>query len=371
MQGYAVLQPKDIPFYSMGFSRKRQSIRVGLAKVCAALAHNMQFYYYRIDRKIMGTKWSRALALLFCKEERELLEGLVLEVLEERLRHNVTYREVNISNQSIKCDKHMLYECIERKRKWFKEFWHKNHWIWSCGWKDMNFWSFEAIFVDFSEARALFVNIFRILDLTAKILDRGLISENLRVLSAKSAKSGPRVDFTKVQGPLCNISEIIWITNYFPMVNPVHRVHARWTGAGRVVHCGPTVARTEGTAARSPEPGLRPLQCAKARQRGHKMERGARGTRLGSHWSSSSTVEAERRWCRMGKRRRSVRGLLRRGEREIGAVRVLAFYRGPGERRGGLAERLTLALMALMPFKRGRLDERLRSVIKEGNQGVG
>jgi hypothetical protein len=101
----------------MGFSRKRQSIQVGLAKVCAALAHNMQFYYYRIDRKIMGTKWSRALALLFCKEKRELLEGLVLEVLEERLRHNVTYREVNISNQSIKCNKHMLYECIERKRK--------------------------------------------------------------------------------------------------------------------------------------------------------------------------------------------------------------------------------------------------------------
>jgi hypothetical protein len=101
----------------MGFSRKRQSIRVGLAKVCAALAPNIQFYFYRIDRKIMGTKWSRALALLLCKEERELLEGLVLEVLEERLRHNVTYREVNTINQSIKCNKHVLYECIERKMK--------------------------------------------------------------------------------------------------------------------------------------------------------------------------------------------------------------------------------------------------------------
>jgi hypothetical protein len=43
--------------------------------------------------------------------------------------------------------------------------------------------------VDFSEARYLFVNIFRILDLTAKIVDRGLISENPRGLSAKSAKS--------------------------------------------------------------------------------------------------------------------------------------------------------------------------------------
>jgi hypothetical protein len=32
----------------------------------------------------------------------------------------------------------------------------------------MNFWSFGAIFVDFSEARDLFVNIFQILDLTEK-----------------------------------------------------------------------------------------------------------------------------------------------------------------------------------------------------------
>jgi hypothetical protein len=52
--------------------------------------------------------------------------------------------------------------------------------------------------VNFSEVRDLFVNIFQILDLTAKIVDRGLISENQRGLSAKSAKSGPRVDLTKV-----------------------------------------------------------------------------------------------------------------------------------------------------------------------------
>jgi hypothetical protein len=65
----------------------------------------------------MGTNWSRALALLLRKEEWGLLESLVLEVLEERLWHNVTYREVNTSNQLIKCNKHVLYECIERKRK--------------------------------------------------------------------------------------------------------------------------------------------------------------------------------------------------------------------------------------------------------------
>jgi hypothetical protein len=63
--------------------------------------------------------------------------------------------------------------------------------------------------VYFSEARDLFINIFRISDLTVKIMDRRLILENPRGLSAKSAKYGPRVDFTKVQGPLCKISEII------------------------------------------------------------------------------------------------------------------------------------------------------------------
>jgi hypothetical protein len=152
-------------------------------------------------------------------------------------------------------------------------------------------------------------------------VDRGLILENPRDLSAKSAKSGPRVDFTKVQGPLCKISEIIRITNYFSTVNPVHQVHARWTEAGRAVHRGPTVARTEGTAAHSLELGLWPLRCAKARWRGRKMEREARGTRLRSHRSSGGAVEAGQRWCRTGRRRLSVRGLLRRGEREIGAGR--------------------------------------------------
>jgi hypothetical protein len=38
----------------------------------------------------MGTKWSRALALLLCKEKLGLLEALVLDVLEERLCHSVT-----------------------------------------------------------------------------------------------------------------------------------------------------------------------------------------------------------------------------------------------------------------------------------------
>jgi hypothetical protein len=38
----------------------------------------------------MGAKWSRAIALLLRKEELGLLEGLVLEILEERLWYSVT-----------------------------------------------------------------------------------------------------------------------------------------------------------------------------------------------------------------------------------------------------------------------------------------
>jgi hypothetical protein len=49
----------------------------------------------------------------------------------------------------------------------------------------MNFWNFGAIFMDFSEARDLFVNIFQILDRTEKFVDRGLIIKKLRGFSAK------------------------------------------------------------------------------------------------------------------------------------------------------------------------------------------
>jgi hypothetical protein len=49
---------------------------------------------------------------------------------------------------------------------------------------------------------------------------------------------------------------------------------------------------------------------------------------------------------------------------------VLAFYRGRGSVEEGWPGLLTPALMALTPLKMGRLDERIRSVIKEGNQGT-
>jgi hypothetical protein len=49
----------------------------------------------------------------------------------------------------------------------------------------MNFWNFGAIFMDFSEVRDLFVNIFQILDRTEKFVDRGLIIKKLRGFSTK------------------------------------------------------------------------------------------------------------------------------------------------------------------------------------------
>jgi hypothetical protein len=53
------------------------------------------------------------LALLLRKEKLGLLEGLVLEVLEEWLQHSVTQCEANTSSQSTKCNKHVLNKCIE------------------------------------------------------------------------------------------------------------------------------------------------------------------------------------------------------------------------------------------------------------------
>jgi hypothetical protein len=57
--------------------------------------------------------------LVICEEQLGLLAGLVLKVLEQWFQHNVTYCDVNTCNQSIKFNKHMLYECTKRKRKWF------------------------------------------------------------------------------------------------------------------------------------------------------------------------------------------------------------------------------------------------------------
>jgi hypothetical protein len=65
----------------------------------------------------MGAKCSRGLALLIREEKLGLLESLVLEVPKNWFCHNVTYHEANTNTQSIKFNKHVLYECTKRKRK--------------------------------------------------------------------------------------------------------------------------------------------------------------------------------------------------------------------------------------------------------------
>jgi hypothetical protein len=51
---------------------------------------------------------------LIHEEKLGLLESLVLKVLKKWFRHNVSYREANISNQSTKCNKHVFYECTKK-----------------------------------------------------------------------------------------------------------------------------------------------------------------------------------------------------------------------------------------------------------------
>jgi hypothetical protein len=53
--------------------------------------------------------------LLIRDEKLGLLESLVMKVLEKWPLHNISYHEANTSNQSIKCNKHVLYECRKKK----------------------------------------------------------------------------------------------------------------------------------------------------------------------------------------------------------------------------------------------------------------
>jgi hypothetical protein len=46
--------------------------------------------YYKIDKKMICAKWSRAIALLLHKEKLGLLESLVFKVLKEQLQYSVT-----------------------------------------------------------------------------------------------------------------------------------------------------------------------------------------------------------------------------------------------------------------------------------------
>jgi hypothetical protein len=74
----------------MGFLNERELILVGPAKVCATLAPNMQFYFYRINEREIGTKMFKGhLPCCSAKKKLGLIECLLLEILSEWLWHSV------------------------------------------------------------------------------------------------------------------------------------------------------------------------------------------------------------------------------------------------------------------------------------------
>jgi hypothetical protein len=131
-------------------------------------------------------------------------------------------------------------------------------------------------------------------------MDGGLILEKQRGLSAKSTKTGPRVDFKETQGLLCKMAGTFGWGFIFQRIKSWIGSTLPWTDRARSVHRGPMAARTEGgqgAVARSLGLGLRPLWCTKAHRRGRNRERRARGARLMPHRSSGGGVATgRRRW---------------------------------------------------------------------------
>jgi hypothetical protein len=100
--------------------------------------------------------------------------------------------------------------------------------LWLKRYEFLKFWSY---FCGFSEAMDLFVNIFQILGPNCKILNYGLILKKPRGLSAKCPT--------------------------YPEIRIIFQRIMSWTGStrgepgrARVIHRGPTAARTEGVGAR-------------------------------------------------------------------------------------------------------------------------
>jgi hypothetical protein len=99
-------------------------------------------------------------------------------------------------HQSIKCNKHVLNECIRWKRKWFWVFWCKNHWNQSYGCEDMVKQSYRGL-LSFLE------------------VDRVNLEFFFQIPGVWVQKSRPRVDFPRVQGPFYKITKITWNNELF------------------------------------------------------------------------------------------------------------------------------------------------------------
>jgi hypothetical protein len=163
--------------------------------------------------------------------------------------------------------------------------------------KRYEFLKFLGYFCGFSEARDLF-------GIISEIPDRGLISEKPEGLSAKLVRSGPWVDFTRVQGPLCKISEISQNNELFPNrksrapgPRPVDRDRshgAPWThgGADRGHGGAVTGARASASSAHGNSP-------AGVQQREGNVGNSEAGSprREWQCGGRASAVQNRRQWC--------------------------------------------------------------------------
>jgi hypothetical protein len=157
------------------------------------------------------------------------------------------------------------------------------------------------------------------------------------------------VDFGKAEGPKCKTSEIRISRNYFPKGNPWTESTSPWTASG----AGPRWTTVEGKwRGDGGEPHRWQERAAEGRtQPGDGGEQSAEETLGGGGLRTRKhAIEGEVSLVMAG-----------------GAPRPFIVAEGGTPRRG---RGKRPAVMALMPLMAGRLDEGLRSEIKEGNQGM-
>jgi hypothetical protein len=150
-------------------------------------------------------------------------------------------------------------------------------------------------------------------------MDGGLISEKQRGLSAKSAKTGPRVDFKETRGLLCKIPRNIDLRIVFQRVKV-------WTGSTRCEpagHARSTVDRRR----RGPRVRWRAHRStASGRSGAQKLTAGAQKREGSTGSSARASPEVERR---RGGRATAVQN--RRQRRSVGA----RHERGEKRRKAG------------------------------------
>jgi hypothetical protein len=105
--------PENLTILLCGVLKERQSILVGLAKVSVVLAPILQFYFYIIDRKSNGYKMVKGTCLAAPQRKTGTPRRLGPRSPRRMAPAQRYLCKANTSNQSTKCNKHMLNECIE------------------------------------------------------------------------------------------------------------------------------------------------------------------------------------------------------------------------------------------------------------------